>query len=182
MPGMRGMEHVGFTVPDINEACDFFERILGGVTLYTAATNFRVDDSDWMAEHLRVHPRAVVKEFRYMRVGNGTNLEIFEYTAPDQNNKPPKNSDIGGHHFAFYVDNMDAAIAFLKANDVEVLGEPTSFADGPNKGLTWCYFMAPWGLQLEIVSAPNGTDFDNNATEKGEMRLFNPANTLETLI
>ena len=182
MPGMRGMEHVGFTVPDINEACDFFERILGGVTLYTAATNFRVDDSDWMAEHLRVHPRAVVKEFRYMRVGNGTNLEIFEYTAPDQNNKPPKNSDIGGHHFAFYVDNMDAAIAFLKANDVEVLGEPTSFADGPNKGLTWCYFMAPWGLQLEIVSAPNGTDFDNNATEKGEMRLFNPANSLETLI
>ncbi|MDE0782860.1 MAG: VOC family protein [Planktomarina sp.] len=182
MPGMRGMEHVGFTVPDINEACDFFERILGGVTLYTAATNFRVDDSDWMAEHLRVHPRAVVKEFRYMRVGNGTNLEIFEYTAPDQNNKPPKNSDIGGHHFAFYVDNMDAAIAFLKANDVEVLGEPTSFADGPNKGLTWCYFMAPWGLQLEIVSAPNGTDFDNNATEKGEMRLFNPANALETLI
>ena len=182
MPGMRGMEHVGFTVPDINEACDFFERILGGVTLYTAATNFRVDDSDWMAEHLRVHPRAVVKEFRYMRVGNGTNLEIFEYTAPDQNNKPPKNSDIGGHHFAFYVDNMDAAIAFLKANDVEVLGEPTSFADGPNKGLTWCYFMAPWGLQLEIVSAPNGTDFDNNATAKGEMRLFNPANALETII
>ena len=34
MPGMRGMEHIGFTVPDINEACDFFEKILGGVTLY----------------------------------------------------------------------------------------------------------------------------------------------------
>ena len=47
IPGMRGMEHIGFTVPDINEACDFFEQS-GAEVLYTAATNFRVDDSDWM--------------------------------------------------------------------------------------------------------------------------------------
>ena len=117
-----------------------------------------------------------------MRVGNGTNLEIFEYVSPDQNDTPPKNSDIGGHHLAFYVDEMDAAIAFLKANDVVVLGEPTSYEEGPNIGLTWCYFMAPWGLQLEIVSAPKGTDFDNAAKAKGEMRLFNPALASETLI
>lgn len=182
IPGMRGMEHIGFTVPDINEACDFFERILGGKTLYTAATDFRVDDSDWMAEHLRVHPRSVITEFRYMRIGNGTNLEIFEYVSPDQNDTPPKNSDIGGHHLAFYVDDMDEAIAFLRANDVVVLGEPTAYEDGPNIGLTWCYFMAPWGMQLEIVSAPNGTDFDNAAKAAGEMRLFNPLHAKETLI
>lgn len=182
IPGMRGMEHIGFTVPDIDEACDFFERILGGQTLYTAAKDFRVDDSDWMAEHLRVHPRAVVTEFRYMRIGNGTNLEIFEYTSPDQNETPPKNSDIGGHHLAFYVDDMDAAIAFLKENDVEVLGEPTSYEEGPNIGLTWCYFMAPWGMQLEIVSAPNGTVFDNEAKASGSTRLFHPKHVQETLI
>ena len=82
MPGMRGMEHIGFTVPDINEACDFFERILGGVTLYTAATNFRVDDSDWMTEHLRVHPRSVITEFRYMRIGNLSLIHISEPTRP----------------------------------------------------------------------------------------------------
>ena len=53
LPGMYGMEHIGFTVPDINVACDWFERILGAETLYTAATDFRHDD-DWMQEHLRV--------------------------------------------------------------------------------------------------------------------------------
>ncbi len=58
---------------------------------------------------------------------------------------------------AFYVDDMTAAIKYLKDNGVKVLDEPTSYTDGPNLGLTWCYFMAPWGLQLEIVSAPNGT-------------------------
>ena len=32
-PGVCGTEHIGFTVPDINEACDWFERILGAQTL-----------------------------------------------------------------------------------------------------------------------------------------------------
>lgn len=182
IPGMCGTEHIGFTVPDINEACDFFERILGAETLYTAATDFRHDDDDWMQEHLRVHPRAVIKEFRYLRVGNGTNFEVFEYASPDQNTVPPKNSDIGGHHLAFYVEDMDAAIAFLLDNDVEILGKPTAYTEGPNLGLTWCYFMAPWGQQLEIVSAPEGTVYDNEAKKSGRTRLFHPQHAAETLI
>ncbi|MGV8883066.1 MAG: VOC family protein [Rhodoglobus sp.] len=182
IPGIRGMEHIGFTVPNITEACDFFITVLGATELFVAATDFRNDDSDWMTEHLHVHPRAVIKEFRYLRLGNGSNLEIFEYNAPDQAQVPPKNSDIGGHHFAFYVDDMDAAIAYLRDNGVEVLGEPTSYTDGPNLGLTWCYFMAPWGLQLEIVSSPHGTAYDNEAKASGAPRLFHPALVDETKV
>jgi catechol 2,3-dioxygenase-like lactoylglutathione lyase family enzyme len=181
IPGMRGMEHIGFTVPDINQACDFFERILGAKTLFTAAKNFR-GEGDWMRVHLNVDPRCVIKEFRYMRCANGSNLEVFEYEAPDQNTVPPKNSDIGGHHLAFYVDDMDAAIAFLKENNVRVLGEPTAYTEGPNLGLTWCYFLAPWGQQLEIVSAPNGTTYDNEAKKSGGLRLFHPKFVAETTL
>jgi catechol 2,3-dioxygenase-like lactoylglutathione lyase family enzyme len=181
IPGMRGMEHIGFTVPDINEACDFFEKILGAEVLFTAATNFRADGT-WMKDHLNVDPSCVITEFRYLRCGNGTNLEVFQYEAPDQNPVPPKNSDIGGHHLAFYVDDMDAAIAYLRENGVKVLGEPTSYTDGPNLGLTWCYFMAPWGQQLEVVSAPNGTVFDDEAKRTGKTRLFHPKYVKETAI
>jgi hypothetical protein len=65
---------------------------------------------------------------------------------------------------------------------VKILGEPTSYTDGPNLGLTWCYFMAPWGQQLEIVSAPNGTVFDSDAKAKGKTRLFHPKYVAETTI
>jgi catechol 2,3-dioxygenase-like lactoylglutathione lyase family enzyme len=182
IPGIRGMEHVGITVPDIDEACDFFTRILGAEVLFTAAKDFR-GEGDWMHRHLNVHPRAVIKEFRYVRLGNGTNLEVFQYSSPDQRTDGPlKNSDIGGHHMAFYVDDMDAAITFLRENGVQVLGEPTSYTDGPNLGLTWCYFLAPWGLQLEVVSAPKGTTFDNEAKAAGRRRLFDPSRPHETLI
>ena len=182
IPGIRGMEHVGITVPDINQACDFFTRILGAEVLFTAATDFK-GEGDWMHEHLNVHPRSEIKEFRYVRLGNGTNLEVFQYTAPDQHKGwPLKNSDEGGHHLAFYVDDMNAAIQFLNDNGVRVLGEPTSYTDGPNLGLTWCYFLAPWGLQLEIVSAPKGTTFDIEAKAAGQRRLFDPSRAAETLI
>lgn len=180
IPGIRGMEHIGFTVPDINEACDFFENILGAQTLFVAATDFRNDDTDWMTAHLRVNPRAIIKEFRYLRLGNGSNLEIFEYESPDQVPIPPKNSDIGGHHLAFYVDDIYAAVDYLKANGVEVLGEPTVYDSGPNLGLTWCYFMAPWGMQLEVVSSPGGTAYDDGAKATGGVRLFHPAQVEET--
>lgn len=181
IPGISGMEHVGITVPDLNEACKFFETILGAETLYTAAKNFR-GEGDWMRVHLNVDPRCVITEFRYLRCRNGTNLEVFEYKAPDQATVPLKNSDIGGHHLAFYVDDMDAAIAFLKKNNIKVLGEPTVYTEGPNLGLTWCYFLAPWGLQLEIVSAPKGTVYDNEAKRSGATRLFHPKYVAETTI
>ncbi len=181
IPGMRGMEHIGFTVPDINEACDFFVKILGAEVLYTAATNFRADGT-WMKDHLKVDPCCVITVFRYLRCGNGTNLVVFQYAAPNQAQTPPLNSDIGGHHLAFYVDDMDAAIKFLKDNGVKVLGEPTAYTEGPNLGLTWCYFMAPWGLQLEVVSAPNGTVFDREAAAAGRTRLFHPKYPAETAL
>lgn len=182
MPGIQGMEHVGLTVPNLQQACDFFEKVLGAEVLFTAATNFRHDEGDWMTEHLTIHPRAAITEFRYVRMRNGTNLELFEYTSPDQKTVLPKNSDVGGYHLAFYVDDIYAAVKYLKDNGVKILGEPTVYTDGPNLGLTWCYFLAPWGLQLEVVSAPKGTVFDNEAKAAGRCRLFDSSRPSETII
>jgi hypothetical protein len=42
--------------------------------------------------------------------------------------------------------------------------------------------MAPWGQQLEIVSAPNGTVFDREAKAAGKTRLFHPKYVAETTI
>jgi catechol 2,3-dioxygenase-like lactoylglutathione lyase family enzyme len=154
LPGMRGIQHIGITVPDMKAAVAFFKDVLACEPSFTFG-EFKFED-DWMSRHLNVHPRATIRDFQMVRCGNGTNLEVFEYTAPDQNRRGPRNSDIGGHHLAFYVDDMDAAVAYLKTQGVTVLGQPSTFSDGPAAGLTWVYFLAPWGLQLELVSAPQG--------------------------
>lgn len=159
LPGMRRLDHVGFTVPDLALAHDWFVDVLGWEYLY-AIGPFQSDDS-WMADHLNVDPRAVMRELRFYACGEQAVFEVFQYEAPDQDGEVPRNSDVGGHHVALYVDDLDVALAYLLEKGVTVLGEPTT-SKGPSEGQRWVYFLAPWGMQLELVSYPAGKAFDRD--------------------
>jgi glyoxylase I family protein len=158
MPGLRRLDHIGFTVPDLEAASRFLTEVLGCEYLYSLGP-FRSDDDAWMTDHLNVHPRAVVTENRFFRCGEQAVFEVFHYSSPDQRTELPRNSDVGGHHVALYVDDLDAAIAHLAAAGVEVLAGPTA-SRGPAAGNRWIYFLAPWGMQFELVSYPDGKAFD----------------------
>ncbi|WP_199534802.1 VOC family protein [Rhodoferax lacus] len=157
MPGLRGLDHAGFTVPDLQQAEDFFCEVLGCHPSYALGSLQR--DDAWMAENLNVHPRAVLHGVRFLRCPNGASIELFAYQAPDQQPQP-RNTDIGGHHLAFYVDDCHAATAYLRARGVRVLGEPKASQLGPSVGQTWVYFLTPWGMQCELVSYPQGKACD----------------------
>lgn len=159
MPGLRGGDHIGVTVPDLAEAIGFFRDVIGCSEFYPLGP-FADDTGTWMADHLDVHPRARIDEMRLMRCGYGLNIELFQYDSPDQNRRGPRNSDIGGHHLAFYVDDMEVAVAHLRESGVTVLGNPTTMTEGPSAGETWVYFLAPWGMQLELVSYPDGKAYE----------------------
>jgi catechol 2,3-dioxygenase-like lactoylglutathione lyase family enzyme len=168
LPGLRGLDHVGFTVPDLDAATRFFVDVIGCEYAYSLGP-FK-DDGDWMRCRMNVDPRAVVRELRFFRCGHGSNFEIFEYDAPNQARTPPANSDVGGHHLAFYVDDFAAGLAHLRAHDVEILGEPTVRTSGPSAGQTWVYFLTPWRMQLELVSYPGGKRYETSSA----VRLWKP--------
>jgi glyoxylase I family protein len=153
LPGLKGFDHVGLTVPDLEAATRFLTDVIGCEYLYSLGP--LSDDGNWMRTNLNVDPRAVVAELRFFRCGSSPIFEVFEYSAPEQRADPPRNSDVGGHHIALYVEDLDAAVAYLREAGVEVLGEPTSSV-GPHLGQRWVYFLAPWGAQFELVSYPNG--------------------------
>lgn len=153
MPGLLRLDHIGLTVPDLEQATRFFVEVLGCKYLYSLGP--MRDHEDWMSAHLNVDARAEVKELRFFRCGNESVFEVFEYSAPSQLTTPPRNSDVGGHHFALYVDDIDKAVRYLHGQGVTVLGEPTA-STGPHAGQRWVYFLAPWGVQFELVSYPDG--------------------------
>ncbi len=173
LPGLRGTDHIGFTVPDLDEAVDFFVNVIGCEAFYDLGP-FQAED-DWMQRQLNVHPRTVMRRLKFLRCRHGSNFEIFEYEAPDQNATQPKNSDVGGHHLAFYVDDMDAALAYLRSKGVRILGEPVVRTAGPSAGQTWVYFLTPWGMQLELVSFPGGKGYEKDT----DRRLWHPARPAE---
>lgn len=169
LPGLLGIEHIGLTVPNIDEAITFFVEVIGCEPFYDLGP-FQSDDN-WMEEHLNVHPRTVMKHLKFLRCANGSNLELFEFSAPNQRIEPPKNSDVGGHHLAFYVDDIELALEYLRSNNIQILGEPTVRDSGPSGGQTWVYFLSPWGLQLELVSFPHGKLYEKSYSNK----LWHPA-------
>jgi len=166
LPGLRRLDHVGFTVPDLDEAQRFLVDVLGCKYLYSLGP-FQNEDSNWMADHLNVHSRAVMVENRWFRCGEQAVFEVFHYSSPDQANAIPRNSDVGGHHVALYVDDLDAAIDHLRAAGVRVLAGPTA-SRGPALGNRWIYFLAPWGMQFELVSAPGGKAWDRGSRHEAK--------------
>jgi len=101
------------------------------------------------------------RTIRTLSCRNGVHIEIFEFNVPDQQKQMPRNIDYGGHHVAFYVDDMDAAITYLKDKGVKLFGKKKD-AGGPEAGkdATFIHFCTPWGLILELVSYPNGRTYE----------------------
>ena len=162
LPGMRGVNHIGMTVPDIAEATAFFTDVLGCAKA-TSFGPFRDDEGTFMQDLLNVDPRAVINEITLIRCGNGSNIELFDYDAPDQQTTFPRNSDIGGYHVAFYVDDIDAAAEYLKGKGIRTLLGPLPVTEGPAAGQTILYFYTPWGLQMEAISFPDGMAYEEGA-------------------
>jgi|SRR5581483_2718049 len=170
VPGLRGVEHVAFTVPDVGHAVRFFVDVLGCEHLYDMGP-FADPDGDWMSSNLDVHPRASIPTFAVLRCANGANFEIFQYESPDQVQRWPKLSDWGGSHVAFYVDDMDAALQSLEAHGVRILGQGKKDGFGPESGpaSTFAHWLTPWGQVLEFVSYPNGREHART-TDRGAWR------------
>jgi len=169
IPGIRGTDHIGFTVPDMDEAHEFLVDVLGCEHVYDLGGKWA--DDDWMLRHLGVHPMTVIRSIRFYRLGHGSNFEVFLYEAADDQLPQPRNSDIGGYHIAFYVDDIDAAVEYLRGKDVEMMGERPVASAQAAQGQRWIYFRAPWGLQFELVSYPGGKAYENGASRL----LWHPA-------
>ena len=160
IPGMRGHDHTGITVPDMAQAVDFFTNVVGCQKAMSFGP-FADDKGTFMQDLLGVDPKAVIKEITLLRCGFGSNIELFEYTAPDQKDLAQKNSDIGAFHIAFYVDDVAAAEKYLKEKGVATrIVLPVG--EGPAAGQTVMYFQAPWGLQFEAISYPEGMAYEKD--------------------
>ncbi|HZQ65076.1 MAG TPA: VOC family protein [Gaiellaceae bacterium] len=157
--GLVGVDHVGLTVPDIHEAVAWFEHVMGA----SAPLSFGpISDPQGtlMQDLLGVDPRAVIDRIAVLRIGHSANIELFQYEAPDQRRTHPRNSDWSGHHVAFYVTDIDAAVAHMEAKGVEKLLGPFALTDGPAAGQSINYFKTPFGTYIELISYPHGMAYE----------------------
>ena len=169
VPGLLGIDHIGLTVPNIDVAAAWLEQKLGFINPLTFGP-FSDPTGDFMTQLVDVHPRAVVLQIRMLRGDDGPNIELFQYTSPDQDQTFRRNSDWGGHHIAFYVQRIDKGVEYLQTKTQTKLFGPVTLTDGPAAGQSINYFHDPFGTDVELISYPHGMAYEATAP----IPLWNP--------
>ena len=127
IPSFETIDHLGVTVPDLDEAVAFFVDALGAEDWYREGPSSE-DAGDAMWRELRVHPRASVR-LAMLKLGSSTTIELLEYEVPpgEATTSAPRNSDHSAAHLGLRVRDVDAAASYLRGiPGVEVLEGPVT--------------------------------------------------------
>ncbi|HEY5791988.1 MAG TPA: VOC family protein, partial [Chthoniobacterales bacterium] len=153
----RGIDHVGLTVPDVDEAARFFEKAFGATAIY----DVQPEGAKPMAgpdveRELGLPPGAKIVHMRLMRLGKGPSLELFRIEDAAHSPAAALN-DYGWTHIALYVDDINAAAKRFEDAGGTLLSPPHGLAGvesgEKNLGL---YGKAPWGGLIELLTYPSG--------------------------
>lgn len=167
----RGINHIGLTVPDMEEATEFFKKGLDGKIAYDSQ---RKDEQPRggkeVEKFLGMSKGAQIIHKRMMVFGNGPNIEMFEFQNAKQH-KAESLQDIGYTHLSFYVDDFEAAVAKIRLAGGQPISEPhsnTRFEDTDNNQTV--YVKTPWGSLIELQTIPNGFYYPPDS----EAEVFTP--------
>ena len=120
------LHHIAILSSDYARAKDFYVRILG---LRILQETHRVERQSWKLD---------------LAGAGDLQIELFSFPNPPQ--RPTRPEACGLRHLAFAVENLDAAVAHLVAEDVAV--EPIRTDEFTGKRFT--FFKDPDDLPLEL--------------------------------
>jgi catechol 2,3-dioxygenase-like lactoylglutathione lyase family enzyme len=154
-PSFLVVDHVSRTVPDLDQALAFYCGVLEGRELYrmgpldAADIPVGADDRDWMESHVGVPDARLT--LAMIEFDGGARIQLVQYDKPsDRKVEPPRNCDLGGHHLAFRVDDVERAAAWLAGHGCTPM-DVIEVDAGPLAGKKNLYILDPFGLQLELV-------------------------------
>lgn len=167
----RGIDHIGVTVPSVEEATSFFVQALGAQLL--CDTLPREDGPRGGAattQRLGVPGGTDEIAIRMLRLPNGPGLELFEFAGPRQRDAAIP-SDIGWQHVAVYTDDLEAAMAAVVAAGGSLLAEPRPLPSvEAGERNRFVYARTPWGSTLELITYPDQQPY----TQDTELRRWRP--------
>ena len=154
-PAFLAVDHVSWTVPDLQAAIAFYTEAFGATVLYQIGPIDSADipkdaqGRDWMETHVGVKGARLT--LAMLQLAPNLKFQLVQYDKPDDRRQVvPRNCDRGGHHVALLVKDVNAAAARLKQRGCKVF-ESIAMDSGPLAGKTNIYVSDPWGHTLELV-------------------------------
>jgi catechol 2,3-dioxygenase-like lactoylglutathione lyase family enzyme len=146
---VRAVNHVCFTVSNLEESVDFWSHLLGYGP--ESRTEYAGDDDRAVIGYPEVRLSAA-----YFQLPGGLLLELFQYHEPPS---VPANSSetyvVGNAHLGIVVDDLDEAYSRLQGTEASFRSDgPVRLKGGQHAGGRSMYVRDPDGITIEIL------DFD----------------------
>jgi catechol 2,3-dioxygenase-like lactoylglutathione lyase family enzyme len=139
---IQRLEHVGIVVDDLAAATEFFVQL--GLELRGEGEI----EGDWVDRIVGLE--GVRAEMTMLRAPAGhAEIELTKFHSPPNrgDDQPAPANTRGIRHITFTVDDVEAAIAGLRARGTDLVGELERYED---KYLL-CYVQGPEGIIVELV-------------------------------
>jgi catechol 2,3-dioxygenase-like lactoylglutathione lyase family enzyme len=141
----RALDHVGVTVDNLERSLAFYCDLLG-LDIIEVSEGHNGSVVGLPEARMRIADVAT---------GDGTVLELIEYTAERSAPSPPAHNAPGCAHIGMRVADLDATLDTLGTAGTQPAGEPMLVVDG----LAWAgtriaYVRDPDGSLIELVQRP----------------------------
>ena len=152
---IKNLDHIAITVPDIDEATNFFKKAFEGKIVVEGLTK---KDSPIKGKEAEIRfgmpTGGAVVARRVIKISNSFNIELFSFEGTDHQ-RAAHTYDYGLQHIAVYVDDLqEAANDFLNAGGK--LYQSNEFVRAVKAGVAprygWLYGETPWGTVIEMVT------------------------------
>jgi catechol 2,3-dioxygenase-like lactoylglutathione lyase family enzyme len=154
---VRGIDHIGITVPDIEAATRFFHEAFDAAVVYdTVVDGHPRRPPEELAATVALKEEQRIVATRMIRLGEGANIELFkiEGAAPGVDGI----GSMGLQHFAVYCDDLAQVLhRILAAGGTPLRGPNALFGIEKGTGNSMHYVRAPWGSLIELISIPTAT-------------------------
>jgi catechol 2,3-dioxygenase-like lactoylglutathione lyase family enzyme len=154
---VRGIDHIGITVPDVEAATRFLSQAFNATVVYdTVADGLPRRSPEDLAATVALNHTQHVIATRIVRLGDSANIELFEIkdTVPGVHGI----GALGLQHFAVYCDDIAEVLRrVLAAGGTQLRGLNPLFGAEEGPGNAMHYVRAPWGTLIELTSTPAGT-------------------------
>ncbi|MEU2129697.1 VOC family protein [Streptomyces sp. NPDC018352] len=165
---VRGIDHIGVTVPDLETATLFLARAFGAEVLYdTLRRQDGPNGGPEVERRLGVPAGTQQLAIRMLALpGGGPGIELCEFEGP-RREPPARPCDFGWQHVALYADDLDAAVRDCVAAGASLLAGPQPLP-GPEAGEhnRFAYLRTPWGSTLQLLTYPDPQPWERTATRR----------------
>jgi catechol 2,3-dioxygenase-like lactoylglutathione lyase family enzyme len=143
------LDHVGFSVADLDRSCAFYELLLGEAPILR-----KVWEVGYVGRIVG-YPETTM-DVAIFRLPNGTYLELMQYLAPDPEVVGMETYTVGNGHLCLVTTDIDRDYERLAGRAQFRSERPVEIPWGPYKGGRVCYLRDPDGISVELMQQPPG--------------------------